>query len=193
MTKEELISYLEEYLEKIKIAREKSLDYILGDAYQLERNLSETKDNPSKIVDIDLELLKKQLNISDDIFLKLQAYKFFAMSKYFELTEEQKQFIKNELLSLLDKILEKNDNKIALYPEISELDDEEYEVRRVLEKLLSSYNDITLEEYSDMVKILRTKGNLYAKDLLKRLSDYMNRAIIMQKKNQYNENNSFQR
>lgn len=184
MDKKELIDFLCEYLEKIRVARNKSLEIILGDNYHLESDLKKVVNNPSEIVNLDLEALENSFNIDDDLRQKFEAFKLFASTTSFKLNKDQEIDLQKSIYRYLDILLRKNDEKLLLYPEIAQLDDEEDRVSLVLNKMLKTTDYISLDEYMDMVKILRNVQSMYAKDLLRRLSNYMNMVIISQKKNQ---------
>lgn len=185
MSKEELVSYLNEYLNKIKKSRNTMLGDVLGGNTILEKQLIAAKSSVDKIVDIDLNLLSTTLNVNLDVIHKLEKYQYFVTTKYFNLTEEQKIDLKAEISLLLDKILAKNKDRLSFYPEISLLDDEENLVSNLLSRMSMTPNDITWDEYLAMVKILRKQDSLYAKDLLKRLSAYMNYVILNEKRSKY--------
>ena len=178
MTKEELLNYIDELIEKSNaFAKRKNnhQDDELNSVYNNARSILEDVNN---LAYTNFERLDNYVNVPYDALNVLTLYQQVILSKSFTLTEEQKKYINylfREFIIILERCLQKEEEK-----EKNNFQNNDLNVLVNLKNYLLNEETINLDSFIKIIKEI--KNNLEMEDekdkLLEALASYLRYIMV---------------
>jgi len=179
MSKQELLDYIDYLLNDLKSSMNNIQVGNDDNLIFIKQVLEESLKDVLNLVYLNLEKMDNYLNLPYDLLNILAFYQSILKSKTFSLTEEQKQYALysiREILMVINRIIEEKGLNCKDYVDKSK----EIECINGVKDILVDKEEIDLDDFSNIVKMLNNIHTSYANELLGNISSYMQSVLIHQ-------------
>lgn len=179
MTKEELLSYVKDLVNQLRVKKDKLLENKANDAFVLSEQLKEISTDFTKLKGLNIDSLYNYISIPADVANIMRFYQLILKTGSYQLENNQIDYLKY-LIREFQKVLRKS------IKEKGESDSEVYRINqelcctnRILD-ILEVKERLSLEDFIIISKMVKQNNYLgdYRDELLQNIASYMRYILV---------------